>query len=131
MIVLDTHVWVWWVAQSSDLPRRVGRLIDAHVGTEEAYVSSISVWEVALLVRRDRLQLTMGLEDWIRRCEELPSPRFVPVDNRIALRSVGLPKPMHADPADRIIVATAAQLGASLVTKDAKLREYPHLETHW
>lgn len=131
MILLDTHVWVWWVAQASDLPRRVARLIDERIATEAVCVSAISVWEVALLVQRKRLKLAMGVTEWVKRSESLPFLRFVPVDNDVALRSVLLPPPFHSDPADRIIVATAIQLGAVLVTKDEKLRSYPHIEARW
>lgn len=131
MILLDTHVWVWWVTQAAGLPRRVGRFIDARAEAEPVLVSSISVWEVALLVQRGRLQLSMAVSEWIRKSEALSLLRFVPVDNRIALRSVQLPPPLHADPADRIIIATAVQMGALLVTKDDKLRAYPYVETRW
>ena len=94
-------------------------------------VSSISVWEVAQLVSRGRLELTMDVTDWIAKSESLPFLQFVPVDNRIALRSTRLPEPFHADPADRIIVATALSLGGTLVTKDDKLRRYQHVPTTW
>jgi PIN domain nuclease of toxin-antitoxin system len=131
LIVLDTHVWLWWVAQAPELPRRVARLIEARIEDEAVFVSSISVWEIALLVQRQRLQLSMPVSEWIRQAEALAAIRFAPVDNHIALSSVLLPPPLHPDPADRIIVATALQLRASLVTKDRKLRAYPHVETQW
>jgi PIN domain nuclease of toxin-antitoxin system len=131
VILLDTHAWVWWVTESAEIPRRVRRFIDETVEEEAAYVSSISVWEVALLVQRERLRLTVGVSEWISKNENLPFLRFAPVDNRIALRSVTLPPPLHSDPADRIIVATAIQLGAVLITRDDKLSAYPHVETRW
>lgn len=131
MIVLDTHVWVWWVSQSSELPQRAKKLIDRNAAEPPIYVSSISTWEVALLVKHGRLQLTMRTADWIAKCEALSVLRFVPVDNQIAVRSVNLPDPFHKDPADRIIVSTALELGAKLVTKDEKLRHYAHVETVW
>jgi len=56
---------------------------------------------------------------------------FVPVNNRIALLSVRLPKPLHADPADRIIIATALILGATLVSKDERILAYPHVDSLW
>jgi len=73
----------------------------------------------------------MEAEDWIARSESLPFLDFVPVDNRIAIRSTRLPGSFHADPADRIIVATTLLLGATLITKDDKLRRYPHVDTLW
>lgn len=73
----------------------------------------------------------MAASDWIARCEALPFFNFVPVDNAIGVRSVGLPEPLHRDPADRIIIATALSLGMPLVTQDAKIRGYSHVKTIW
>jgi PIN domain nuclease of toxin-antitoxin system len=63
--------------------------------------------------------------------ERLPFISFVPIDNRIAVKSVSLPEPLHRDPADRIIIATAITLGAALITKDDKIINYPYVETIW
>ena len=130
MIVLDTHAWVWWVAGDRQLSATARREIDHAMGLGRLYVSSISAWEVALLVRHGRLELTMEAGDWIARSEALPFLSFVPVDNRIALRSVELDG-LHEDPADRIIVATALSLGARLATRDRRLRGFAGLETVW
>ena len=131
MILLDTHVWVWWVSQSVSLPGPVEALLLTGMSKGALFVSCISAWEVALLVRRGRLVLSMEVDDWIARSQALPFLSFVPIDNRIALRATNLPAPLHDDPADRMIVATALSLGAKLVTKDEKLRRYPHVETVW
>lgn len=131
MIVLDTHVWVWWVSQSRELPQRARRLIEREAAENHVHVSSVSAWEIAMLAKKGRLQLTMSAADWIAKCEALPVLRFIPVDNRIFVRSVSLPEPLHNDPADRIIISTALQLGARLVTRDEKLRTYRHVETVW
>jgi PIN domain nuclease of toxin-antitoxin system len=131
MIVLDTHVWVWWVSSSGELSSSAQSALERARLDNKIYISSISAWEVAMLVQRGRLELTMGVEDWIARSESLPYLQFVPIDNRIATRSTRLPGPIHSDPADRMIVSTALTLGAPLVTKDEKLRSYPHLDTVW
>ena len=131
MILLDTHVWVWWVSDPSRLSARARRAVDRAAGDEQVYVSCISTWEVALLVARRRLVLTMDVGDWVARSEALPFLHFVPVDNAIALRSASLPGSLHADPADRIIVATALLLGGPLATRDRRLRTYPHVKTVW
>jgi PIN domain nuclease of toxin-antitoxin system len=78
-----------------------------------------------------RLELTISAGDWIAASEALPSIRFVPVSNSIALKSVQLPGDLHNDPADRIIIATAVSMGAILITKDEKIRTYPHVKTAW
>jgi len=131
VILLDTHVWVWWVSGSESLPRKVKAQLESGIRDRSIRVSSISVWEVAQLVERGRLELTIDTEDWVAKSESLPFLEFIPVDNRIAIRSTRLPGRFHSDPADRMIVATALSLGATLITKDDKLRRYPHVETLW
>ena len=131
MIVLDTHVWVWWVSGHAALSRKAQRTIKAAVNQAAVYVSSISAWEVAQLTARGRLQLNMDVEAWVAKSEALPFLHFVPVDNAIAIKSVKLPEPFHADPADRIIIATALTLGFPLVTRDEKILDYPHVRTTW
>ena len=124
MILLDTHVWIWWVSGSTKLSAPAQRAIASHVRSGRVHLSAISAWEVALLVRRGRLELTQPVEDWVARSLTLPFVEFVPVDPRIALRSVALPAPLHDDPADRIITSTAIGLGATLPTRDARLLAY-------
>jgi len=132
MIVLDTHAWVWWLADPAKLTTRARRAIDrAARGGDGVVVSSISVWEVAMLVARGRLALTVDVAEWLQRAEAVPGVRFVPVDNAIALRAVRLPGFPHPDPADRMIVSTALGGGASLVTADRRLRAYKPLKTLW
>lgn len=131
MIVLDTHVWVWWVSGATVLSDAANQAIECALADRSILVSSISAWEVAMLVQRGRLELTMDVGDWIARSEGLPFLSFVPVDNRIAVRATRLEEYPHKDPADRIIVSTAQMLGARLVTRDERLRRYPHVETIW
>ena len=131
MIVLDTHVWVWFVSNPELLSKVSRKAIDAAILKKAIYISSISAWEVALLVANKRLVLTIPVDDWITKSERLPFFQFLPMDNSIAIKSVNLPNPLHKDPADRIIVATAITIGAPIVTKDEKLLKYPHVETIW
>jgi PIN domain nuclease of toxin-antitoxin system len=131
VIVLDTHTLLWWVNDPSTLSMPAKQAIDAAVESRSVHVSSISAWEIALLVDRGRLRLALDVRDWICRCEALPFLTFVPLDNAIAVESVRLPDFPHADPADRIIAATTLSLGAVLVTKDDKLQNYPHVKTIW
>ena len=131
MILLDTHAWVWWVNDSQELSPAANKAINTAREESAIYVSSISAWEVALLAAKGRLQLTMDVEDWIVRSEALPFLSFIPVDNRIAVRSITLPGTLHSDPADRIIIASALTLGASIVTKDEKIKRYRHVKIVW
>ena len=132
MILLDTHALVWWIAEPKRIPSPARRLLDAALKARDTVaVSSISVWEIAMLFERGRLQLTIDVERWIEHVESLPFLRFVPVDNRIAVRAVRLRDFPHRDPADRIIVATANALAATLVSADARLRELDSIDTIW
>jgi len=131
MIVLDTHVWVLFVSNPELLSKRAKRSLDTAMEEKGILISSISTWEVALLVAKKRLRLTLDLTDWIAKSEALPFITFMPVDNSVAIKSVNLPQPLHHDPADRIIIATAISMGAPLVTKDEKILKYPHVQTIW
>jgi PIN domain nuclease of toxin-antitoxin system len=131
MIVLDTHAWVWFVSNPELLSKKAERTIERAVVDKNVFISSISAWEVALLTSKKRLLLSMEVADWIKKSEMLPFVNFIPVDNSIAVKSVNLSPPFHSDPADRIIIATAISLGASLITKDERILEYPHVKTIW
>ena len=129
-MVLDTHALVWWVS-GGPLSARARDAIARSARTGALRASSITVWEIAMLVARGRLELTLDVVEWLARVEAIESLRFVPVDNRIALASTSLPGEAPRDPADRLIVATARSLDAPLVTRDARLAAYRHVQTLW
>ncbi len=131
MILLDTHIWLWWVSNPELLSKKAEKAITKAVLQEALYISSISAWEVAMLVKKDRLQLTLEVQDWIRKTEALPFVNFIPIDNNIAVKSATLPGKIHDDPADRIIIATALNIGCSIVTKDRRILAYSKVKTIW
>lgn len=130
MIVLDTHALVWWADGSQELSMRARREIDRAAKAADLFASSISVWEIGMLVAKRRLELTIPASEWIKRCEALPFLTFVPVDNAIAIASTSLSGRPPTDPADRIIIATARARGAKIVTKDEAIRSY-EVPTIW
>ena len=131
MILLDTHVWLWWISNPEKLPERAFAAINTARTEKSIIISSISTWEIALLVGKGRLELSIAVRDWVRKTEGLPFVRFASIDNTIFLRSVSLPGIFHADPADRIITATAMTMGIPIITKDEKILSYPHVLTIW
>jgi len=132
VIVLDTHALIWWVTgNDTQISAGATAAIQAEMNGGDIVVSSISAWEIAMLVKAGRLALSMDVAEWLTVAEEIEAVRFVPVDNEIGVKSTELPGEFHKDPADRIIVATARKLAAPLVTADEKIRAYPHIRTIW
>lgn len=128
MIVLDTHVWVWWVHGVERLTPTQAEIISANE-QDIIGVSAISCWEVAKLVERGRLEIPCSLQDWFDLALGYPGVRILELTPEIALESTRLPGEFHRDPADQIIVATARIHGCPLVTSDGDLLRYPHVET--
>jgi PIN domain nuclease of toxin-antitoxin system len=128
VIVLDTHVWVWWVHATSQLTPANLQTLDA-AAPEGLGVSIISCWEVAKLVEYGRLRLPSDVEQWLQQALGYPGVQLLDLTPRIVVESTHLPAPFHRDPADQLIVATARVHGVRVASADSKVLEYPHVET--
>jgi PIN domain nuclease of toxin-antitoxin system len=126
LILLDTHIWVWWVNGSESLSRRQTELLQEHEG-DGLGVSVISCWEVAKLVEKNRLQLGVDLSQWIADASAYPGVQLLPLTPQIAIDSTRLPGEFHNDPADQIIVATARSYEVPLLTADGRILAYDHV----
>ena len=126
LLLLDTHVLVWSLEESPRLGSRIKRALNDAARESRIVVSAITPWEIGLLVSKGRLQLGAEVMEWIRAALAKPGVRLAPLEPDIAVASTRLPWEMHADPADRILVATARHLGATLVTADGALLEFAH-----
>ena len=131
MIVLDTHVLIWFVSSPEKLSKKAKDLIEKKMEKGEILVSSISIWEIYMLVKKERLKLSLGVDEWVRKIETLPFLNFVPVDNKVAAKSVLLPLSLHQDPADRMIIATALVYKAKFITSDKRILNYPYVSAVW
>lgn len=132
MIVLDTHVLIWWVNGNAQLSQRARKAIERELeGEAQVMVSAISAWEIAMLVAKGRLALTMDIDDWLTTVTSIEGVSFAAVDPYVAVQSVRLPGEFHPDPADRLIVALARHYSAPLVTADSKIHAYRHVKTIW
>ena len=135
MILLDTHVLIWWV--NGDLSRLSKAALAAIESNRQSnqkqqlLVSAISYWEVAMLLERGRLSLSMDSEKWFNLISAIPAIKFLPLQPRVAINATQLPVPFHADPADRFLVAQARQLNLPLVSADARIRQYAHVQSIW
>jgi PIN domain nuclease of toxin-antitoxin system len=128
LIVLDTHAWIWWAASPGRLSARARAAAEA---AESLGVPAIGVWEVATLVAKKRLELDRDVLAWVRQALALPRVVLLPLTPEIAVASTALPAEFPGDPADRIIVATARENGAAVISKDARLRHLKDVKTIW
>ena len=128
MILLDTHAWLWWAADRAKLPRRVQRRLAV---AREIAISAISCWEVGMLVERGRLKLRGDTRTGIRDALSIDKLRVVPVSDSIAIEAGLFGTNFHGDPADRIIIATALDLRATLVTRDQRIQDADLVPTLW
>ncbi|MGE3488443.1 MAG: type II toxin-antitoxin system VapC family toxin [Vicinamibacterales bacterium] len=130
-IVLDTHAWIWWVTGDRRLSRRARAAIQKPLSRGEVWLSMISIWEMAKKVEKGQLALDRPLDDWFGAALSAEGLHVAEMTRSILVDSCRLPQPFHGDPADQVIAATARSLSAAVVTKDARLRDYPHLRTIW
>ena len=123
LLLLDTHVVLWATFNESRLGRHAAKTINLASREDRLAVSAITPWEIGLLASKKRINLHKDVLEWIREALAKPGVHLVPLEPEIAVASTRLPFEMHADPADRILVATARRLGATLVTADGALLE--------
>lgn len=132
MIVPNTLALQWCAnGERAQLSAAAASAIDAELDGGQILVSSMSAWELAMLVERGRVALSMDVASWLDTLSRIDAVQMVPVDSEIAVKSVQLPGDFHKDPADRIIVATARKFAAPLVSADEKIRSYPHVRAIW
>lgn len=123
MILLDTHIWVWWVQGSTILSKKHEEIITENED-EGLAVSVISCWEIAKLVEYNRLELPVETKKWADAALNYPGILLLPLTHEIALESTELPGIFHKDPADQIIVATSRIYNIPILTVDKKILNY-------
>jgi PIN domain nuclease of toxin-antitoxin system len=131
MIILDTQAWLWWLHDPNRLSRRAVAAIQKAERGNGIRVSSISVWEIAVKTEAGKLELPLEINEWFEKARSYPNLVVEPLSAPDAIASTQLPGRFHKDPADRMIIATARRRGVPLVTSDARIRAYPHVETIW
>jgi PIN domain nuclease of toxin-antitoxin system len=123
LLLLDTHVVLWASPNHERLGDLAAEAINLASGEDRIAISAITPWEIGLLVSKKRISLQKDTLEWVREIVTKPGVRLIGLEPTIAVESTRLPFEMHADPADRILVATARHLGATLVTADRTLLE--------
>jgi PIN domain nuclease of toxin-antitoxin system len=125
-LLLDTHIWLWSLAEPGRLARRVARELEDP--ENEIWISPISTWEVLMLCRNGRIVLSNDPAVWIAEALRRVGLREAALNHDVALRSAAINLP-HADPADRFIAATALAYDLVLVTADERLLAWRGLPT--
>ena len=127
MILLDTHAWLWWAQGSVSLPQKaVERIRTADI----VAVASVSCLEVAWLAKKGRIVLPITVEEFFDEALGRAGLQLLPLTPQIAARSAVLPD-IHRDPIDRVIVATAIEHSANLLSKDGMVAKYPGIDVRW
>jgi len=128
MIILDTHIWLWWTHADPQLSDEFVRTIQTHQ-PQGLGISAISCWELAKLVERGRLRLPTTTVLWLHKALAQTGVKLLPITPEIAADACALPQPFHRDPADQLIVASARIHNCRLLTVDTKIKAYPHVKT--
>jgi PIN domain nuclease of toxin-antitoxin system len=131
MVVLDTCAWLWMCSEPKKLSRAAREVIERDRRHDGLVVSMMSVWEIAKLVQKGKLAFGIPCREWIAGAVTAEGVAMHPLTPDICVESTELPGVFHGDPADQLIVATARLLGAPLVTKDRRMRDYAHVPTLW
>jgi PIN domain nuclease of toxin-antitoxin system len=125
IIGLDTHIWLWLVNANFD--RFPSSWLSQFEQASRLAVSPLSCYEIALAQQRGRLELDSTPDEWFEQALLLANIELLPLTSAIAIRSVKL-SPIHKDPFDRLIIATALEYGAKLASIDGFFSQYPELE---
>lgn len=121
--LLDTHIVIWWWKDDPELPPSINQVLEEAVeGSEPLGVSTISLWEIAMLVSRGQLQLLGSLDTLLADIESHSMIRLLPINACVAAESTRLGPAYPRDPVDRIIGATARCYGLRLITVDRNIR---------
>ena len=129
--LLDTHTWIWWNMHPENLSQKVKQIIAGTDKYKEMLLSAISPWEFFKLLEKARLVISCDPEEWVKEALIMPKLRLVALTPSIAYKSTVLPQPFHNDPADQIIVATAREENAIILTKDERIHHYSQVKSIW
>jgi PIN domain nuclease of toxin-antitoxin system len=129
--LLDTHAWVWWVTEDRRLSVAARRAIERSQAKGDLSLSLISVWEVAKKVEKAQLVLDRPVDHWIELALAQPGLLLVELTRPILVESCKLPPPFHGDAGDQLMIATARDRDAAIITKDERIRAYAHVRSVW
>lgn len=128
MIILDTHIWLWYLTQNEKIKPETVKKINKLKTNEKVFISSISIWEVCKLYEKNRIQFSIPLSEWLSIA--LASQIYtIELNSNIFYEACMLPGEFHGDPADQMIVATSRIMKYDLITYDTKILNYKNVNS--
>lgn len=124
MILIDTHIWLWFLRSHKRLKPEQSQKIEQALAGGGVLLSAISVWEMAMLAEKGRIDLKLRTELWIKKALSIPGLTLAPLSPEILIESTQLPGCFHSDPADQMIAATSRVMNVPLLTADKQILEY-------
>lgn len=123
-VLIDTHILIWMMNGDTQLSVAARKLVNQAASNGSLLVAAITIWEVAMLVKAQRIEIGRPVQQWVDDALSAPGVVLVPLSPKIAIESCSLPGQFHGDPADRMIVATARIEGAALLSRDKRITAY-------
>lgn len=123
MVLLDTHIWLWWLLGDGALTQAERNSLDELATQRRLSISWVTVWETEMLERKGRVRLEPDIQSWIEQATIPEIVTVLPVDIELVFAQRQLPESFHGDPADRLIAATSLLSGYPLATHDRKIIE--------
>jgi len=121
MVLLDTHIWLWWLLGDGNLTDTERFALDELATKRHISISWVTIWETEMLERKKRIRLEPDFKTWIEEATHPSVSAILPVDTEVVIAQRRLPENFHADPADRLITATALLTGFKIATYDRRI----------
>lgn len=121
MLLLDTHIWLWWLLGDGNLSTSERKALNRFASQNSLVISWVSVWETEMLERKGRVSLAPDFQSWIESATHPDIVTVLPADIDVVFAQRKLPDTFHGDPADRLITATSVLSGYRLATHDQRI----------